>query len=85
MGCRQQLALNFDSRRIGSQPYPVDLTSTPLTPIEIERFAPQARPVSVETLRRKRVSFEVSIDSLARGMFETWDGNDASVILRSVN
>jgi hypothetical protein len=85
MGRRQQLAPNFDSRRIGSRSNPVDLTATPLTPIEIERSAPQAQPVSVETLRRKQVPFEVSPDSPARVMFETWDGNDTSVILRSLS
>jgi hypothetical protein len=85
MGLRQQLVPNSDRRRIGSRSNPVDLTATPLAPIEIERSAPQAQPVSVETLRRKQVLFEVSPDSPARVMFETWDGNDTSAILRSLS
>jgi hypothetical protein len=79
MGRRQQLAPNFDSRRIGSRSNPVGLTSTPLTPMEIERSAPQARTASVETLRRKQVPFEVSPDSPARVMFKTWDGRKRRV------
>ncbi|KAH2867535.1 hypothetical protein KXV92_002595 [Aspergillus fumigatus] len=85
MGLRQQLAPNFDRRRIGSRSNPVDITATPLAPVEIERSAPQAQPVSVETLRRKQVPFEVSPGCPARVMFQTWDGNDTSVILRSLS
>jgi hypothetical protein len=77
MGRRQRLASNSDSGRIGSRSHREYFTS---------RWSPQTRTVSVEMLRRKQVPFEVSPDSPALVVVETWDRAVApAILLRSIS
>ncbi|KAL4912590.1 hypothetical protein BDW62DRAFT_194273 [Aspergillus aurantiobrunneus] len=65
---------------------PVDLTSTPLTPMDIESAAAELQSICMEQLRQRSVQFEVSPSSPARIKFGTANADNTStpVILRTL-
>ncbi|KAL3470090.1 hypothetical protein BJX99DRAFT_240069 [Aspergillus californicus] len=64
----------------------VDLTSTPLTPMDVEPAAAEPQSIRMEQLRQRSVQFEVSLSSPARIKFGTTNADNTStpVILRSL-
>jgi hypothetical protein len=79
-----------ENRQRGSQLYPelnpVDRTSTPLTPMDVEPAAAEPQSIRMEQLRQRSVQFEVSPTSPARIMFGTpnADHTRTPVILRTL-
>lgn len=66
--------------------YPADVTSTPLTPMDVEPVAAQPQFIRIEQVRQRSVQFEISPDFPARIVFGTpnADNTRTPVILRTL-
>ena len=79
-----------ESRPIGSPLHPelspADVTSTPLTPMDVGPAAAEPQSICIEQLRQRSVRVEVSPSSPARIMFGTTNADDTRtpVLLRTL-
>lgn len=86
VGNQRPVALHTEVRQILSSPNPGDLTSTPVTPMEVEPPSTEPQSIHIEQLRQRPDQFKVMPSSQGRIKFGTAnaDNTRTPVILRSL-